>query len=114
MFRNRTTNQQLLEEINHKLGVLMAAQDDINNAIAGVTAIVTDLQTDATTVQGYVASLVTDLAAWVAAQPATVDTSGLAPLVTAGQAAQAAVDAQVAALGTQVAGLNAKAAPPAA
>lgn len=81
---------QLLGLVLEQQGVIMAVQDDINNAVTAVGAVLADVQTD-------VATLGTDLAAWIAANPA-VDTSGLAPLVANAQAVQAALDTQVEAI----------------
>ena len=72
----------LLNEINRKVGLIMAAQDDINAAVAAISAVTDDLTAAAANIQAEIAAL-----------GVTVDTSGLTAAVTALQGAQAAVDA---------------------
>ena len=81
----------MLGDLLDRLENIMAAQDDINAAVTAVGAVLTDVGVD-------VATLGADLKAWIAAQPATVDTSALAPLVANAQAVQASLDTQVAAI----------------
>jgi len=80
-----------MEKILDNQESLMAAQDDVNAAITAIGVVLTD-------VSAQVSALSSDLAAWVAKQPATVDTSGLAAMVASAQAAQAALDAQTKAI----------------
>jgi hypothetical protein len=73
----------LLNELNRKVDLIMAAQDDINAAVAAVQQAASDLTSDAAAIQAELAA------------GSQVDTSQLAPAVSALQASVAAVAALV-------------------
>lgn len=85
-------------EINNTLGVLMAAQDDINTAVQVVTSLLADLQTQTSSL---VADLTAIQAQIAAGQP--VDTTALDAAVNSAAGVQQALDAAVANINTQAA-----------
>lgn len=87
--------EQWLETINTKLEFIMAAQDDINAAVAEDTALLADLTTQAQAIGAAQAAFATEIANL---QSQGVDTSGLVAANEQLAAAQAPLDAAVAAL----------------
>jgi hypothetical protein len=74
--------EQQLSRIEHKVDRIMAAQDDINAAVAALGSFLTDLSGGVTAIQNE-----------LAAAPAAVDTSALNTIIGQLPAAQAALDA---------------------
>lgn len=77
------------KELLYRLDLILNAQEDINAAITAVTELVADIQ-------ARIGDLADDLSAWQNSQPASVDTSGLTPVIEQVAQVQAALDAQVA------------------
>jgi hypothetical protein len=84
-----------LDAIDRKLEMIMAAQDDIDAAVAEDSTLLADLSAQVTAVAAAQAAFAAEIASL---QSAGVDTSGLVTVNAALAAAQAPLDAAVAAL----------------
>jgi hypothetical protein len=79
------------QRLTERIDIIMAAQDDINAAVAQIDTTDADIATQVTNI----GAVITAIQAWIAEQPASVDTSALVTAMGALSASQATLDSAV-------------------